>query len=151
MRKYRRGKHVLVRIIFTRMEGKNKIFGSEYGALYWTLQVPKALGDIFESVAGSIFLDSGLSLDAVWTVYYRWFRKDGNCVTKYKNKYFLPNSSILKLRSSMYNFHLWIYLIFSYYLKERNFLSLNCIRIRPKFLQIRARLQTLIVAVHCLQ
>ncbi len=34
-------------------------------------QVPKALGDIFESVAGSIFLDSGLSLDAVWTVYYR--------------------------------------------------------------------------------
>ena len=33
--------------------------------------MPKALGDIFESVAGSIFLDSGLSLDAVWTVYYR--------------------------------------------------------------------------------
>ena len=36
------------------------------------MQVPKALGDIFESVAGSIFLDSGLSLDAVWKVYYRY-------------------------------------------------------------------------------
>ena len=29
-------------------------------------------GDIFESVAGSIYLDSGLSLDAVWRVYYRF-------------------------------------------------------------------------------
>ncbi|CAB4055870.1 DICER1 [Lepeophtheirus salmonis] len=29
------------------------------------IEVPKALGDIFESVAGAIFLDSGLSLDAL--------------------------------------------------------------------------------------
>ena len=36
------------------------------------IEVPKALGDIFESVAGSIYLDSGLSLDAVWKVYYRF-------------------------------------------------------------------------------
>ena len=35
------------------------------------VEVPKALGDIFESVAGAIFLDSGLSLDSVWRVYYR--------------------------------------------------------------------------------
>ncbi|CAG0914915.1 unnamed protein product [Notodromas monacha] len=35
------------------------------------VEVPKALGDVFESVAGAIYLDSGLSLDAVWTVYYR--------------------------------------------------------------------------------
>ena len=35
------------------------------------VEVPKALGDIFESVAGAIFLDSDLSLDAVWRVYYR--------------------------------------------------------------------------------
>lgn len=34
------------------------------------VEVPKALGDIFESVAGAIFLDSGMSLDAVWKVYY---------------------------------------------------------------------------------
>ncbi|XP_066967294.1 endoribonuclease Dcr-1-like [Macrobrachium rosenbergii] len=35
------------------------------------IEVPKALGDVFESVAGAIFLDSGRSLDAVWTVYYK--------------------------------------------------------------------------------
>ncbi|KAG1681765.1 Endoribonuclease Dicer [Nymphon striatum] len=34
------------------------------------IEVPKALGDIFESVAGAIFLDSGMSLDTVWSVYY---------------------------------------------------------------------------------
>jgi len=35
------------------------------------IEVPKALGDVFESVAGAIFLDSGMSLDAVWGVYHR--------------------------------------------------------------------------------
>lgn len=34
------------------------------------IEVPKALGDIFESVAGAIYLDSGMSLDAVWASYY---------------------------------------------------------------------------------
>ncbi|KAF2366634.1 Ribonuclease III domain [Trinorchestia longiramus] len=34
------------------------------------IEVPKALGDVFESVAGAIFLDSGCSLDAVWGAYY---------------------------------------------------------------------------------
>ena len=34
------------------------------------IEVPKALGDVFESVAGAIFLDSGGSLDAVWKVYF---------------------------------------------------------------------------------
>ena len=34
------------------------------------IEVPKALGDVFESIAGSIFLDSGCSLDAVWSVFY---------------------------------------------------------------------------------
>ncbi|KFM82755.1 Endoribonuclease Dcr-1, partial [Stegodyphus mimosarum] len=34
------------------------------------VEVPKALSDIFESVAGAIYLDSGMSLDAVWNVYY---------------------------------------------------------------------------------
>lgn len=32
------------------------------------VEVPKALGDIFESVAGAIFLDSNMSLDTVWKV-----------------------------------------------------------------------------------
>lgn len=33
------------------------------------VEVPKALGDIFESVAGAIFLDSNMSLDMVWKVF----------------------------------------------------------------------------------
>lgn len=32
------------------------------------VEVPKALGDVFESVAGAIFLDSNMSLDTVWRV-----------------------------------------------------------------------------------
>uniref|UniRef100_A0A1I8JPZ4 RNase III domain-containing protein n=1 Tax=Macrostomum lignano TaxID=282301 RepID=A0A1I8JPZ4_9PLAT len=31
---------------------------------------PNASGDIFESVAGAVFLDSGMSLDTVWRVFY---------------------------------------------------------------------------------
>jgi len=38
------------------------------------IEIPKALGDIFESVAGAIYLDSGMSLDAVWTVYHRMMK-----------------------------------------------------------------------------
>lgn len=34
------------------------------------IEVPKSLGDVFESVAGAVYLDSGCSLDAVWKVYY---------------------------------------------------------------------------------
>ncbi|XP_074599863.1 endoribonuclease Dcr-1 [Brevipalpus obovatus] len=40
------------------------------------IEVPKALGDVFESVAGAIYLDSGLSLDTVWRVYYRMMRPE---------------------------------------------------------------------------
>ncbi|XP_065660737.1 endoribonuclease Dicer isoform X3 [Hydra vulgaris] len=39
--------------------------GSEEG-----YQAPKVLGDLFESVAGAIFLDSGLNLVTVWKIYY---------------------------------------------------------------------------------
>lgn len=34
---------------------------------------PKFLADIFESVAGAIYLDSNLSLAAVWNCYYKIF------------------------------------------------------------------------------
>ncbi|TKR68423.1 hypothetical protein L596_024412 [Steinernema carpocapsae] len=34
------------------------------------IEVPKALGDIFESLAGAIYLDSGRRLDVVWEVFY---------------------------------------------------------------------------------
>lgn len=40
------------------------------------IEVPKALGDIFESVAGAIFLDNGLSLDGVWKVYYKLLKPE---------------------------------------------------------------------------
>ena len=40
------------------------------------VEVPKALGDVFESVAGAIFLDSGMSLDAVWRVYYQMMKTE---------------------------------------------------------------------------
>lgn len=45
------------------------------------LEVPKALGDIFESLAGAIYLDSKMSLDTVWRVYYRIMKPQiGECL-----------------------------------------------------------------------
>ncbi|XP_045154133.1 endoribonuclease Dicer-like [Echinops telfairi] len=38
------------------------------------IQVPKAMGDIFESLAGAIYMDSGMSLETVWKVYYPMMR-----------------------------------------------------------------------------
>ena len=50
------------------------------------IEIPKALGDIFESVAGAIYLDSGMSLDAVWKVYYRMMKPHiGNCLLAVNN------------------------------------------------------------------
>ncbi|XP_074663232.1 endoribonuclease Dicer-S-like [Tubulanus polymorphus] len=38
------------------------------------IEIPKALGDIFESVAGAIYLDSGMDLETVWKVYFHMMR-----------------------------------------------------------------------------
>ena len=38
------------------------------------IEAPKVLGDIFESVAGAIFLDSGMDLTKTWRVYYRMMK-----------------------------------------------------------------------------
>ena len=38
------------------------------------IEAPKVLGDIFESVAGAIFLDSGMDLSKTWDVYYRMMK-----------------------------------------------------------------------------
>lgn len=35
---------------------------------------PKVLGDIFESVAGAVFLDSGMDFTKIWDVYYCMMR-----------------------------------------------------------------------------
>jgi len=45
------------------------------------VEVPKVLGDLFESLAGAslagaIYLDSGLNLQEVWRVYYRLMRRE---------------------------------------------------------------------------
>jgi len=40
------------------------------------VEVPKVLGDLFESLAGAIYLDSGLNLQEVWQVYYRLMRQE---------------------------------------------------------------------------
>jgi len=40
------------------------------------IEVPKALGDVFESVAGAIYLDSGMSLDQVWQVYFKMMKPE---------------------------------------------------------------------------
>ncbi|XP_060537444.1 endoribonuclease Dcr-1 [Cylas formicarius] len=56
------------------------------------IEVPKALGDVFESVAGAIYLDSGMSLDAVWRVYYRMMKAE---IEQFSNK--VPKSPIREL------------------------------------------------------
>ena len=33
------------------------------------VEVPKALGDLFEAVAGAVYVDCGQDLDRVWQVY----------------------------------------------------------------------------------
>ncbi|XP_062863327.1 endoribonuclease Dicer [Trichomycterus rosablanca] len=38
------------------------------------IEVPKAMGDIFESLAGAIYMDSEMSLETVWRVYYPMMR-----------------------------------------------------------------------------
>lgn len=39
------------------------------------LDPPKVLGDLLESVAGAVFLDSGLSLESVWSVFCPLFEE----------------------------------------------------------------------------
>ena len=46
------------------------------------VEVPKALGDVFESVAGAIYLDSGMSLNAVWKVYYGMMKNEIGIITQ---------------------------------------------------------------------
>lgn len=45
------------------------------------VEVPKALGDLFESLVGAVFLDCGMSLDRVWHVLYRMFGCEIECFT----------------------------------------------------------------------
>ncbi|EUB58854.1 Endoribonuclease Dcr-1 [Echinococcus granulosus] len=50
------------------------------------VEVPKALGDVFESLAGAVFLDSGLCLNTLWRVFFPLLRERierySTCVAK---------------------------------------------------------------------
>ncbi|KAF2900394.1 hypothetical protein ILUMI_05788 [Ignelater luminosus] len=49
---------------------ENDLYLSEH------IDVPKVLGDVFEALAGAIFLDSGMDLETVWRVFYRIMWKE---------------------------------------------------------------------------
>ena len=40
------------------------------------VEVPKALGDVFEALAGAVFIDSGLSFDKTWKVFRRLMEEE---------------------------------------------------------------------------
>ncbi|XP_068155954.1 LOW QUALITY PROTEIN: endoribonuclease Dcr-1 [Drosophila tropicalis] len=56
------------------------------------VEVPKALGDVFESIAGAIFLDSNMSLDVVWHVYSNMMKPE---IEQFSNS--VPKSPIREL------------------------------------------------------
>ncbi|XP_054733232.1 endoribonuclease Dcr-1 [Anastrepha obliqua] len=56
------------------------------------VEVPKALGDVFESIAGAIFLDSNMSLDVVWQVYSNMMKPE---IEQFSNS--VPKSPIREL------------------------------------------------------
>jgi len=60
------------------------------------IEVPKALGDVFESVAGAIYLDSGMSLDQVWQVYFKMMKPE---IEYFSSN--VPKSPIRELLESM--------------------------------------------------
>lgn len=60
------------------------------------IEVPKALGDVFESVAGAIYLDSGMSLDQVWRVYFKMMKPE---IEYFSSN--VPKSPIRELLESM--------------------------------------------------
>ncbi|XP_057374674.1 endoribonuclease Dicer-like [Daphnia carinata] len=55
-------------------------------------EVPKVLGDIFESLVGAVFLDSDMSLDVVWRIFYPFIRDEIEACTRT-----VPKSPIRKL------------------------------------------------------
>ena len=45
------------------------VLGSEDGEDTVEVEVPKVLGDLFEAVAGALYVDCGQNLNKVWQVY----------------------------------------------------------------------------------
>lgn len=61
------------------------------------VEVPKALGDVFESLAGAIYLDSGMSLDAVWSVYYTIMKSEIGNILRQKQIFKKCSVNLLKI------------------------------------------------------
>ncbi|KAI6224621.1 hypothetical protein M3Y95_00772100 [Aphelenchoides besseyi] len=62
------------------------------------VEVPKALGDIFESLAGAIYLDCGMDLEVVWRVYYNLMKDEiESCC---KNPPLSPVRELFELKGS---------------------------------------------------
>ncbi|ETN63439.1 dicer-1 [Anopheles darlingi] len=74
---------------FGEIEGGQALMGSGEAE---DVEVPKALGDVFESIAGAIFLDSGMSLNTVWKVYRKMM---GPEIEKFSSS--VPKSPIREL------------------------------------------------------
>lgn len=53
------------------------------------------LGDLFEALAGAVYLDSGMSLETVWAVFYRIMWKE---IEQFKNK--VPKNAVRMLYES---------------------------------------------------
>ncbi|XP_053212682.1 endoribonuclease Dicer-like [Panonychus citri] len=66
------------------------------------IEVPKALGDVFESVAGAIYLDSGFSLDTVWRVYYNMMKPEMEYFSKNPPK--SPIRELLEMKPQKVSF-----------------------------------------------
>lgn len=47
------------------------------------IEVPKVLGDLFESIVGAVLVDSGMSIDTVWKMVYRLMKRELGTYYKY--------------------------------------------------------------------
>lgn len=64
------------------------MIGTQDDLMAEEIEVPKVLGDIFESLVGAVFLDSDMSLDAVWRVFYPLIRGEiGKTISRYSACY----------------------------------------------------------------
>ena len=56
------------------------------------IEVPKALGDLFEAVVGAVYVDSGMDLEKVWHVFFPFLKPSiGKCQSYYR----LLNNSVM--------------------------------------------------------
>lgn len=69
-----------------------------------TVDVPKALGDIFEALIGAIYLDSGKDLNVTWKILYNLMRNEIGETLKFYIKNKIQNSSPTELNFKVHYF-----------------------------------------------